>query len=497
MEIPILPALVIGFAGMITGFILAWLIKKSNTLKLTQLEANLESTRRLVASLETERQYLLEEKQVLTSRLDNHTNLLAESRQSNTSLSTRLEASTETTTALKMEFTTEKEKHFDTKKELIQATNDLHRLRAELRFKDEQLATQKSQLEQIGQQFTKEFQLLAQQILDEKTASFNTSQEKSLNDLLTPLKENIKSFKEEFESKYKTESDDRISLREQIRHMMDLNNTLSTQANNLTNALRGQVKQQGNWGEMILESILEYADLKKGIHYFVQERNSGEDGQTLLPDVIVRYPDNRSIVIDSKVSLLHYEQYCTATDEGAQRSYLNLLQQSITRHIEGLSAKKYPDAVGALDFVMLFVPVEGAYITLMQANPQLWQYAYKKRVLLISPTNLIAAMKLVYDLWKREGINQNAQEIADKAVRIYEKLASFVEDFEKVGSQLDKAGSTYTEAKKKLYTGKGNVISLASQMKLKVHHTRPVRDFPLSLVEAATEQDEAPLSGHR
>ncbi|MBK7289190.1 MAG: DNA recombination protein RmuC, partial [Chitinophagaceae bacterium] len=158
---------------------------------------------------------------------------------------------------------------------------------------------------------------------------------------------------------------------------------------------------QGNWGEMILESILEYADLQKGIHYFVQEQTHGEEGQSLHPDIIVRYPDDRSIVIDSKVSLLHYEQYSVATEPAQQQAALGLLLQSVYRHIDNLSGKKYQDAIGALDFVMLFVPVEGAYITMMQGDRELWQYAYKKRVLLISPTNLIAAMKLVYDMWKR------------------------------------------------------------------------------------------------
>lgn len=272
--------------------------------------------------------------------------------------------------------------------------------------------------------------------------------------------------------------------------MLELNNTLSTQANNLTNALRGQVKQQGNWGEMILESILEYADLQKGIHYFVQERTEGEAGNALQPDIIVRYPDDRSIVIDSKVSLVHFEQYSNATEEQGQKTALNLLLQSVHRHIDGLSGKKYQDAVGALDFVMLFVPVEGAYITIMQAERTLWQYAYKRRVLLISPTNLIAAMKLVYDLWKREGINQNAQEIAGKAVKIYEKLAAFVEDFEKVGLQLEKASTSFKEAEKKLHTGKGNVLSQASQMKQKVHHTKPTRELPAHLVEKALGEEE-------
>ena len=167
-----------------------------------------------------------------------------------------------------------------------------------------------------------------------------------------------------------------------------------------------------------------------------------------------------------------------------------MLLQSVYRHIDNLSGKKYQDAIGALDFVMLFVPVEGAYITMMQGDRELWQYAYKKRVLLISPTNLIAAMKLVYDMWKRDGINQNAQEIADKAVKIYEKLAAFVEDFEKVGTQLEKATGTFKDAQKKLHTGRGNVISQASQMKQKVQHTKPIRELPAYLGEQGLAADE-------
>ncbi|GAC1596401.1 MAG: DNA recombination protein RmuC [Chitinophagaceae bacterium] len=446
-------------AAFIIGFLLAWIIKKTPAADTKEMEAALELYKTKATTLEMEKEYLSRDMEALT--------------------------------ALQGEYTAEKEKHWQTKQELIRAENDNHRVKTELRFKDEQLLTQKAQLEDIGKKFEDQFKILAQNILEEKTKTFTQHQEKSLTDLLTPLKDNIQTFKTEFEAKYKTESDDRISLREQIRHMMDLNTTLSTQANNLTNALRGQVKQQGNWGEMILESILEYADLQKGIHYFVQERTEGEEGQALQPDIIVRYPDDRCIVIDSKVSLLHYEQYSSAADTDAQQVALNLLSQSVHRHIDSLSGKKYQDAVGALDFVMLFVPVEGAYITMMQADVQLWQYAYKKRVLLISPTNLIAAMKLVYDLWKREGINQNAHEIAEKAVKIYEKLASFVEDFEKIGTQLDKAGATFKEAQKKLHTGRGNVISQASQMKQKVHHTQPVRELPAYLVEQALGEEDA------
>ncbi|MBC7901820.1 MAG: DNA recombination protein RmuC [Gemmatimonadaceae bacterium] len=374
--------------------------------------------------------------------------------------------------------------------QLHQTENETHSLKTQISFKDQQLSTQTKQLSEIGLQFTKEFQILAQQILEEKTNTFNKHQEKSLADILNPLKENIHHFKTEFESKYKTESDERISLREQIKYMMELNNTLSTQANNLTNALRGQVKQQGNWGEMILESILEHADLQKDIHYFVQSKTEGEEGQTLLPDIIVRYPDSRSIVIDSKVSLLNYEQYSSATTSAEQELALKSLLLSVTRHIDGLSGKKYQDAVGALDFVMLFIPVEGAYITIMQSDRSLWQYAYRKKVLLISPTNLIAAMKLVYDLWKREGINQNAKEIGERASRIYDKLAAFVEEFDKIGNQLTKATASYTDARKKLTDGNGNLISLAKQIKDKAHHSKPKRELPPDLLEQARSAEQ-------
>lgn len=365
------------------------------------------------------------------------------------------------------------------------------RLQAEKEFSGTQLRAQKEEVELVRRNLEKEFQLIAQRVLDEKTQKFNTEQERSLTGLLNPLKQHIESFKSAFESRYDKESEERISLREQIRMITQTNQLLSEQANNLTNALRGQVKQQGNWGELILESILEFAGLNKDLHYFIQEKTYDEQGNLLLPDVVVRYPDERSIIIDSKVSLKHYEQYCNCTAASDQQQCLQQLVASVYRHVDALSSKNYQQAVGALDFVMLFVPVEGAYITVMQADLNMWQYAYKKRVLLMSPTNLIAAMKLVYDIWKKDEINRNAQEIAGKAVKIYEKLAAFIEDFEKVGSQIEKASQTFSEAQKKLHTGRGNLLSQAQQMKLKLHHNKPNRDLPAGMVEQAmTEEQE-------
>lgn len=477
-------------AAAAIGFILAWVLKKKDNGKVSALEAQISSLQASLAAVQAEKQYVAGDNGKLTSQLLETAAQLKQAEGQVTAYTTRIDQYKQNELANKQE----KDALLLAKEQAERMANNAekenHSLKTELQFTNQQLSTQKQQLEEIGKQFTHEFQVLAQNILEEKTRSFNSLQEKSLADLLTPLKDNIQTFKTEFEHKYTTESNERISLREQIKHMMELNQTLSKEANSLTSALRGQVKQQGNWGEMILESILEFADLQKGIHYFVQERSYGEEGQGLQPDVIVRYPDGRSIVIDSKVSLLHYEQYCSAQHKDQQDTALQLLLGSLNRHIDGLSGKEYPDAVGALDFVMLFVPVEGAYITILQANPSLWQYAYKKRVLLISPTNLIAAMKLVYDLWKRDGINQNAEAIAEKAVKIYEKLAAFIEDFEKVGTQLERTTTIFLDAKKKLHTGRGNVLSQAHQMKNKLGHNKPNRELPAVMVEEALGEED-------
>lgn len=366
-----------------------------------------------------------------------------------------------------------------------QAVTRLEELNKSLR---EKLDTQKQDLEQIGQKFQIEFKLLAGTILDEKTKSFNTLQETSLKTLLDPLKINIKEFKEEFESKLNNEAKEKGSLSEQIKQMMALNQNLSTQADNLTKALSNNVKQQGDWGEEILESILQYTGLQKDMQYFVQESTKNEEGNIIRPDVIVKYPDGRALVIDSKVSLVHHTRYCAAETPEEQALHLGQLVNSLKQHINGLNSKNYQSVTDALDLVMMFVPNESAYITAMQTDTGLWQYAYTKRVVLISPTNLVPAMKLVADMWQRDAINQNAVEIAEKAGKLYDKLAGFIDNFEKIGGQLDKAHETWQEAQKQLWKGRGNLLSQAEQMKkLQLKTTKLL---PAELIEAAVLEDE-------
>jgi DNA recombination protein RmuC len=338
-------------------------------------------------------------------------------------------------------------------------------LRSQLQYKEERLQEQKRELEGLSKKLESEFTVLADRIFEEKARKFSEQQESGLKNILEPLRHNIQSFKQEFDVRYNDETKERASLKEQIKGMLELNRTLSDQANNLTLALRGQVKQQGAWGEMILESILEYTGLKKDIHYSVQQVSKNADGRTIQPDVIVNYPGSRSIVIDAKVSLVHYEMYTHAATVVEQKDALGQLIRSVKNHIDMLSAKAYHDVAGSLDFVMMFVPLEAAYIAAMQADTSLWQYAYNKRVLIISPTNLVAAMKLVNDMWQRDAVNKQAHDIAIKAGRLYDKLAAFVDNMDKVGVQLSKAQEVWQEAHKQLSSGRGNLISQAEQMK--------------------------------
>jgi DNA recombination protein RmuC len=359
----------------------------------------------------------------------------------------------------------------ETKQELEQkrlhlekANQTISALSAQLKWTNEKLETQKQDIEQLGEKFENTFKVLAQNILEDKSKRFSQEQEKNLKGILEPLEKEIKQFKHDIEVKHKQESDERISLREQVRNITQLNQTLSEQANKLTETLRLQVKQQGDWGESILEAILENSGLQKGLQYFTQHSGINEDGKSIRPDVLIKYPDERSIIIDSKVSLVHYYNMCSALADEDQKSCLKQLLNSIRSHIDGLASKNYQDIAHALDFIIMFVPVEPAYIAAMHADAELWQYAYKKKILLISPANLIATLKLVKDMWRKDAVDKNAHEIAEKAGRLYDKLVSFVESFEEVGKKLERTSECWQEARKQLMAGKGNLLSRALQM---------------------------------
>ncbi|MFB0908574.1 MAG: DNA recombination protein RmuC, partial [Spirosomataceae bacterium] len=283
--------------------------------------------------------------------------------------------------------------------------------------------------------------------------------------LLNPLKENLKDFKKKVEETYDKESKERFSLENKITELVALNQQISKDATNLTNALKGQSKTQGDWGEMILESILEYSGLVKNRQYFVQESFIDEKGKRKQPDVIIKYPDNRYVIIDSKVSLVAYEQFANSEDIDNQKIHLNSHIKSIKNHIDNLSSKEYEQLDKALDFVFLFIPIEPAFLTALQYDSQLWNYAYSKRIVLMSPTNLIATLRVIVDVWSKEIQNNNAREISKRGEKLFDKFVGFVTDMEDIDKHLGKASEKYGEAIKKLSTGRGNLIGQAENLK--------------------------------
>ncbi len=339
---------------------------------------------------------------------------------------------------------------------------------------NEKLNLQKKEIEEIGNKFKAEFENLATKIFEEKSEKFTKKNQENIESLLKPLGDNIKDFRNKIDEVYKEESKERFSLGEQLKRLEALNDTISKETRDLTNALKTKPKTQGNWGEMILENILEFSGLRKGEEYFMEHQLYDESGKALKsdandkkmrPDAVIKYPDERSVIIDSKVSLTNFVEYNAATEPDKQEIQLAAHVNSVKKHIDELSIKGYDDYASSLDFVMMFVPSEPAYMAALQGDANLWEYAYQKRILLISPTNLITSLKLIADLWKREYQNRNAIAIADRGALLYDKFVGFVNDMKEIGTQIDKTQKAYDGAFKKLSEGRGNLISQATQLK--------------------------------
>ena len=346
-------------------------------------------------------------------------------------------------------------------------------LQTQLEIAAEKLATQQLELEMMGEKLRSEFRNLAQSILDEKTAKFTQVNEEKMKAILDPLKNEIVDFKKKVDDTYDKESKERFTLGKEVQRLIEMSQLVSQEANNLTSALKGNNKQQGNWGEMILESILSYSGLTKGREFVTQDfirDNAGnvikdEHGRGLQPDVTVIYPDQRKIIIDAKVSLIAWDQYVAEEDIDTQKTYLKSHIQSIKTHIDVLSKKNYPQYADALDYVLMFIPIEPAFLEAVKTDLHLWKYAYEKKIMLVSATNLLAVLKIISELWRVEQQNLHAISIANKAGALYDKFVGFIDNLELVGKKINDAQVSYENAFKQLSGGKGNMINRMEELK--------------------------------
>lgn len=476
--------------GIVVGLLLGWLIAILWTGR--NREAEKESQHRYASDLEKAN---ASSQATLVAQLQAANDKIQEKQAELDRLLTDITKGAETVTDLQNKFSISSanllaanESLSERKAELLVAKSDATKKSEEIDLKNQALATaiannaalneklesQKTEIEALGKKFNFEFENIANKILETKTEKFTELNKTNLKTILEPLGKNIDEFKKTVNETYDKESKERFSLGEKVRELAILNQVISDEAKNLTRALKGEAKTQGRWGEMILESILERSGLRKDEEYFLEEQllsaegnplRSDSENKKMRPDVVIKYPGNRNIIVDSKVSLNAFTKFVDSTDPEEQKAELASHVQAVKNHIVALSTKGYDDFEKSLDSVMMFIPSEPAYMAAIQGDPGLWNFAYDKRILLVNPTNLIVSLKLVADLWKREYQNKNAQEIADRGAKMYDKFVGFVENLSEVGKHLDKSKEAYTNSLKQLSTGNDNLVLQATKLK--------------------------------
>ncbi len=340
--------------------------------------------------------------------------------------------------------------------------------------------------------FTHHFESLANRILEENSKKFSEQNNRNIDNLVNPLREQIKEFRKRIDDVHVNDSKDRISLRDEVKNLRLRTEKISEDAINLTQALRGDKKVQGNWGELILERILEQSGLRKGVEYQIQSGFRDSENRLLKPDVIIHLPEGKNVVIDSKVSLVAYEAFCVALDESAQTQALNEHVRAIRNHIKELSDKNYAALKGlrSLDFVLLFMPIEAAFLAAFQHDDQLFTTAFQHNIVVVAPTTLLATLRTIENIWRYERQNENAKLIAEKAGSMYDKIRGFVEDLEKLGIQIDLVRKTHDSVINKLSRGQGNLIRQANsfvELGVKVK-----KELPKSITQQSQLDDGAP-----
>lgn len=380
----------------------------------------------------------------------------------------RLKSVAEETLRLKNEHSLQLQNELEiTRNNNTQQSEQIARITTENRYLNEQLSKQRTELEELQKRLQTEFENIANRILKERSNEFVQHNEKNIGEILNPLKERIALFEKKVEEAYDKELRDKVSLREEVKKLTELNSRISEEANNLTRALKGDVKKQGNWGEVILERVLERSGLTKGQEYEREEVVEGADMSVQRPDVIIHLPDNKHIIIDSKVSLVAYERLVSCEAEEQRAQFLKEHIASLRNHVKLLSEKNYQNAhnINAPDFVLMFVPIESSFSLAVQGDSELFADAWEKKIVIVSPTTLLATLRTISSIWKQENQSRNAQEIARLSGSLYDKLVGFVTDLGKIKENIDRTGNAYDEAMKKLQTGNGNLFRTAERIK--------------------------------
>jgi DNA recombination protein RmuC len=366
---------------------------------------------------------------------------------------------------------------------------NLSQAKTENELTQQRIDEYKQHIEESKVEMQQRFQVLAQQILDDKALKFSHQNKESIEAILQPLKEKIQHFEQKVEKSYMDESKERHTLKSEIEKLITLNTHLNEEASKLSKALKGDNKKQGNWGELILERVLEHSGLKEGREYHTQYSTSDSESGKLLPDVIIQLPDNRHIIIDSKVSLTAFERVVNAETTEEKEIAIKAHVLSVKEHIKGLSDKEYFKAKGlqSPDFVLMFIPIEGSFATAIEADNALFSYAWDRKIVPVSPSTLLATLKTVASLWRQERQNLNAAQIAQEAGNLYDKFELLLSDLRKLGSQLDTVQKTYNGTVNKLKEGKGNLISKVHR--LKTLGAKTSKQIDVEMLEEAEENN--------
>ncbi len=435
--------------GILIGAVVVWFYAKS------QKSDSAEVKRANEKLFEEEKQKL-----VLQTQIDNYKNEIAK-------LAKEIQDEKEYHQSVLAAERSKYEQDLNTlRNDFIESTKKLESARTHFQNQEQKIKEQKEEIENLHKKLTIEFENIANKILDEKSQKFTEQNKTNMDIILNPLKDKIKQFEEKVEKAYSEETKERISLKTEIKHLMDLNKQVSDEANNLAKALKGDTKKQGNWGEVILEKVLERSGLIKGQEYQTQFSTSNDEGSRIQPDAVVFLPDNKHVIVDSKVSLVAYEAFVNAENENDKIKFLKEHVNSVKSHVKQLSEKSYqtsPD-LNTPDFVLLFMPIESAFSVAIQGEQDLFAYAWDSKIVIVSPSTLLATLRTIASIWKQERQTKNALEIAKQSGALYDKFVGFIEDLDKIGKSIETSKNAYDAALNKLKTGSGNLIKRASDI---------------------------------